>query len=183
MDIPDLTYLISIHAPRGGSDFILWSMSSFNNQFQSTLPVGGATSSAYPAKGDSCISIHAPRGGSDALLSPSSAHRWLFQSTLPVGGATAKMLERGGHFRKKLGLIWCISPKSLFFRNLTPKKAWKKWLFSVRTWRGILFASPSPAIPSRYPPGDRCSGLRSVLLCFHSDCPDSKSAGYPFLCP
>ena len=57
--------MISIHAPRAGSDTIkaYWPM-------------------------DGTISIHAPRAGSDtAALCPFSDGR-LFQSTLPVRGAT-----------------------------------------------------------------------------------------------
>ena len=82
--------LISIHAPRGGSDpshtIASYSEYDFNPRspwgerlakalnadpyellFQSTLPVGGATSAStglFPAL---AISIHAPRGGSDDL--------------------------------------------------------------------------------------------------------------------
>ena len=36
--------------------------------FQSTLPVGGATSPGFCDTPGRCISIHAPRGGSDLLL-------------------------------------------------------------------------------------------------------------------
>ena len=57
---------ISIHAPRGGSDtrFFHYFLVSF--QFQSTLPVGGATQeSNQPILLFFKISIHAPRGGSD----------------------------------------------------------------------------------------------------------------------
>ena len=83
-----LRYLeISIHAPRGGSDRIV-----------------------YGKDGAASISIHAPRGGSDSLVTPAAdriSHfnprsPWgerplpsrldnivsVFQSTLPVGGAT-----------------------------------------------------------------------------------------------
>ena len=79
--------MISIHAPRGGSDdetnkkptvevyfnprspwgerpLSLWS-SSFLMQFQSTLPVGGATTFCHYNNKKPGISIHAPRGGSD----------------------------------------------------------------------------------------------------------------------
>ena len=79
---------ISIHAPRGGSDFgeengKLYA-SDFNPrspwgerqkgcshwsrrlQFQSTLPVGGATDHYDKEPTLSDISIHAPRGGSDS---------------------------------------------------------------------------------------------------------------------
>ena len=64
--------IISIHAPRGGSDLESepgrWSPC----EFQSTLPVGGAT---FPVLDGSLIAL-------------------LFQSTLPVGGATD---EEHGH--------------------------------------------------------------------------------------
>ena len=79
--------------------------------FQSTLPVGGATTfwrspigstryfnprspwgerraSIFDALVSNKISIHAPRGGSDSLLPPTPAAPMQFQSTLPVGGAT-----------------------------------------------------------------------------------------------
>ncbi len=61
--------IISIHAPREGSDFVdereVWQ----SVRFQSTLPVRGATPHRLlqPRPGD--ISIHAPREGSDGLPS------------------------------------------------------------------------------------------------------------------
>ena len=36
--------IISIHAPRGGSDLRMWRSLRYWRKFQSTLPVGGATS-------------------------------------------------------------------------------------------------------------------------------------------
>ena len=81
--------LISIHAPRGGSDgygYILEdACNDFNPRspwgerlclfakdlqgyrFQSTLPVGGATVDVVKSGLGGLISIHAPRGGSDPL--------------------------------------------------------------------------------------------------------------------
>ena len=58
---------ISIHAPRGGSDYPGRYPFLSLEQFQSTLPVGGATNAGdlIPIYCD--ISIHAPRGGSDCL--------------------------------------------------------------------------------------------------------------------
>ena len=78
---------ISIHAPRGGSDFaacnkapdllyfnprspwgerpLLRRLKDVDPQFQSTLPVGGATAIISPVYLIILISIHAPRGGSD----------------------------------------------------------------------------------------------------------------------
>ena len=81
-------YVISIHAPRGGSDLHVFQVTSPIRIFQSTLPVGGATGSdcrvlwfwSYfnprspwgerphtntRAARRQRISIHAPRGGSD----------------------------------------------------------------------------------------------------------------------
>ena len=79
--------LISIHAPRGGSDTIMGifridclhfnprsprgerppnlSCIRFAPIFQSTLPAGGATKMSWAASRLKNISIHAPRGGSD----------------------------------------------------------------------------------------------------------------------
>ena len=124
---------ISIHAPRGGSDIArycnIFNELHFNPrspwgsdplrklrsvpplQFQSTLPVGGATARKNDVLIGTFISIHAPRGGSDpcvysggfqgyfiSIHAPrggSDHSAWMllvehkaFQSTLPVGGAT-----------------------------------------------------------------------------------------------
>ena len=81
--------VISIHAPRGGSDHVRcwfqrrhrhfnprspwgerqqeYSLSSRLFRFQSTLPVGGATTRPCVAVRLTGISIHAPRGGSDDI--------------------------------------------------------------------------------------------------------------------
>ena len=123
---------ISIHASRGGSDefrFVSTAVFCYFNprfpwgkrhnlragtpaakKFQSTLPVGEATYSAYMAqrnvgisihasRGGSdlrpaasgrvfCISIHASRGGSDHVIPRRCRMEKKFQSTLPVGEAT-----------------------------------------------------------------------------------------------
>ena len=101
---------ISIHAPRGGSDFLFlhllpiitnfnprspWGerhlhrpLRDYQQGFQSTLPVGGATLCSVPAVLDTLISIHAPRGGSDNVSDEIKSVNGIFQSTLPVGGAT-----------------------------------------------------------------------------------------------
>ena len=57
--------MISIHAPRGGSDADI-----------SDMPT------------NIIISIHAPRGGSDAEKPCPVDPEEVFQSTLPAGGAT-----------------------------------------------------------------------------------------------
>ena len=107
--------LISIHAPRVGSDYIsagfggYWT--DFNPRspcgerrchvgrwdrgyvFQSTLPVWGATLRRADVSGpDGKISIHAPRVGSDACRPRSTWRPCIFQSTLPVWGATVPFM-------------------------------------------------------------------------------------------
>ena len=58
--------------------------------FQSTLPVGGATSLHQLHGVHLPISIHAPRGGSDGTARRRTMPSGRFQSTLPVGGATRR---------------------------------------------------------------------------------------------
>ena len=57
--------IVSIHAPRVGSDVTLDELSLGYTQFQSTLPVWGATVCAAHDVVGSAVSIHAPRVGSD----------------------------------------------------------------------------------------------------------------------
>ena len=63
-------------------------------EFQSTLPVRGATADSVKNGIDRMISIHAPRAGSDAIWLNHDIKLDIFQSTLPVRGATA---ARGLH--------------------------------------------------------------------------------------
>ena len=89
-------HIISIHAPRGGSDVSCFtrqppcsiflstlpvggatqisSTLRFSIQFLSTLPVGGATLQKPAICAYIAISIHAPRGGSD-MVTILQAHR------------------------------------------------------------------------------------------------------------
>ena len=77
--------LISIHAPRGGSDVTLRTYWMPFASFQSTLPVGGATVLADRQSLVADISIHAPRGGSD-----------LFDADLRDGSLISIHAPRGG---------------------------------------------------------------------------------------
>ena len=79
---------ISIHAPRVGSDLFCFDEPCRLYQFQSTLPVWGATSEKMQMLRKEDISIHAPRVGSDHQLHDLRLRVALFQSTLPVWGAT-----------------------------------------------------------------------------------------------
>ena len=58
-------FLISIHAPRVGSDYYTVNLYHAAEPFQSTLPVWGATFTEFRRDLHTCISIHAPRVGSD----------------------------------------------------------------------------------------------------------------------
>ena len=80
--------IISIHAPRRGSDGSSGFSPATAARFQSTLPVGGATKGGIASGKARRISIHAPRGGSDETIGSFVTGLQTFQSTLPVGGAT-----------------------------------------------------------------------------------------------
>ncbi len=109
------TSIISIHAPRGGSDFWVLIMLQPKRVFQSTLPVGGATVVvAVVAKHGRNFNPRSPWGerpqpvfrllgggefqstlpvGGATRRSPNTSKHCLFQSTLPVGGATASAAQ------------------------------------------------------------------------------------------
>ena len=117
----DDSLMISIHAPRGGSDGSCPSfraaIRNFNPRspwgerpecctfvsvedvFQSTLPVGGATSVPSLSDGWIRISIHAPRGGSDMPRLCHAAQRHYFNPRSPWG-ERRKSSEKhpGGHY-------------------------------------------------------------------------------------
>ena len=80
--------MISIHAPRRGSDgWTHWVIQKIVN-FNPRSPQGERRGAPFrlPAEGE--ISIHAPRRGSDSKLVLSRFSQIIFQSTLPAGGAT-----------------------------------------------------------------------------------------------
>ena len=103
--------LISIHAPRGGSDYSLSGGSVSMPYFNPRSPRGERPVLDATKRFGVVISIHAPRGGSDSGIFPILAIAYLdfnprsprgerqkcdkkevqhgkFQSTLPAGGAT-----------------------------------------------------------------------------------------------
>lgn len=82
-----MNLIISIHAPRLGSDFLLVPLVWNDHRFQSTLPAGERQSSSLLCVVLHYISTHALRMGSDGSLicdfDPGK-----FQSTPPAWGAT-----------------------------------------------------------------------------------------------
>ena len=81
---------ISIHAPRGGSDQAWQKFSRCSSHFNPRSPWGGATGRRGDLRYRGRISIHAPREGSDVPQFIIDSYIDIFQSTLPVGGATGE---------------------------------------------------------------------------------------------
>ena len=79
---------ISIHAPRTGSDTRKRLRRPCRQAFQSTLPARGATRCVKKVCKKPEISIHAPRTGSDPIWRWMARKYCSFQSTLPARGAT-----------------------------------------------------------------------------------------------
>ena len=82
--------VISIHAPREGSDLpcLAGSLQS-KVSFLSTLPARGATGGLPHYVKANFISIHAPREGSDPQADLTGGKAKQFLSTLPARGATS----------------------------------------------------------------------------------------------
>ena len=101
---------ISIHAPRGGSDYIAIQADGVGyRKISIHAPRGGSDGGMeQPKKLKAKISIHAPRGGSDHRF---RLCRWcmhpVFQSTLPAGGAT--------------GIILVLQPVTRYFNPRSPR--------------------------------------------------------------
>ena len=117
----DRMLLISIHAPRVGSDKKAWEEWHNYHHFNPRSPCGERLTNLWAVPGSNSISIHAPRVGSDNSFQCCQQSRFdfnprspwgerlrmlnrlpvhaRFQSTLPVGGATGVRLN---HVIKKL---------------------------------------------------------------------------------
>ena len=80
--------IISIHAPRVGSDFLSFPTAFAIDNFNPRSPCGERPFRFIWLSLHRSISIHAPRVGSDYRSTSSSTGIFIFQSTLPVWGAT-----------------------------------------------------------------------------------------------
>ena len=83
--------LISIHAPRVGSDTGIPPLGVVGDNFNPRSPCGERRDRHDIGRRNRCISIHAPRVGSDLDGSQLSLSPSRFQSTLPVWGATVDL--------------------------------------------------------------------------------------------
>ena len=81
---------ISIHAPRAGSDIAVMSYTQKEVGFQSTLPVRGATLSDLNVRRQCYISIHAPRAGSDQTALRCPRANLYFNPRSPCGERHSK---------------------------------------------------------------------------------------------
>ena len=79
---------ISIHAPRTGSDMLAFFQILVSGNFNPRSPHGERLYHLAQMAGVKFISIHAPRTGSDAEMEKAKEDECLFQSTLPARGAT-----------------------------------------------------------------------------------------------
>ena len=85
--------IISIHAPRTGSDEALFAIARAITRISIHAPRTGSDSTLQSYKIHLLISIHAPRTGSDGSPASGSIPAASFQSTLPARGATVKDLQ------------------------------------------------------------------------------------------
>ena len=142
-----LPRIISIHAPRGGSDSFPYFHALSSNLFQSTLPVGGATCSIRL-----CYLLYShfnPRSpwGERPLIFLIAHTILAFQSTLPVGGATRGLR----HVKPAQGISihaprggsdficnrYCISDKDFNPRSPWGERQQRCTNFPVHLWREI----------------------------------------------
>ena len=153
---------ISIHAPREGSDIVQLLLQAFLPKFQSTLPARGATGRYWSGMRKALISIHAPREGSDCMPPTSTAAGERFQSTLPARGAT---------FRKLTG----DAPKKI---SIHAPREGSDCSFHVQKWFKLVYFNP------RSPRGERhCQHTDDISHAkFQSTLP-ARGATIEVLCP
>ena len=126
------------------------------SKFQSTLPVGEATSGTAQRQDKQFISIHASRGGSDQLISAAVPGRSRFQSTLPVGEATKYVFHRLERCEISIHASRGGSDDTDFVqcgfnRNFNPRFPWGKRLINQVAVAGASDFNP------RFPWGKRPS--------------------------
>ncbi len=122
--------VVSIHAPRGGSDLILNFLGISAPEFQSTLPAGGATTAACQSSSVSAVSIHAPRGGSDVLTFIEESEYTVVSIHAPRGGSDK--------FTKRIKeTIYSFNPRSPRGERRTPSRPYRRQRrFNPRSPRG-----------------------------------------------
>ena len=151
-------FMISIHAPRMGSDLKRECVDVPWVKFQSTLPVWGATNPDATSRWRGGISIHAPRMGSDERRGMATSSTDRFQSTLPVWGATSMWFacKPSPRFQSTLP-VWGATRTKLPYRAnvLISIHAPRMGSDSARRWRRKRCSNFNP----RSPYGERPSRI------------------------
>ena len=142
--------MISIHAPRGGSDSLPNSARYSFGIFQSTLPVGGAT---LPNRADRSAGIYfnprSPWGERRGGRQERGTGR-RFQSTLPVGGATKSVSGASPQTYISIhaprgGSDWAIRDSQGLSRHFNPRSPWGERLPpTIQVITGNRFQSTLP---------------------------------------
>ena len=86
--------MISIHAPRTGSDKMADEWKEWAEEFQSTLPARGATPMDFSIAPSVDISIHAPRTGSDLRTQSWGTRNQYFNPRSPHGERQLRSRQR-----------------------------------------------------------------------------------------
>ena len=129
-------FLISIHAPRAGSDFFHRAPEARGFGISIHAPRAGSDHQILSCCPHKNISIHAPRAGSDQLSAVCSRTKLSFQSTLPVRGATyecAFLPQTNSHFNprspcgERLAACACAAPAVAFQSTLPVRGATLRW--------------------------------------------------------
>ena len=126
---PCRVLIVSIHAPNEGSDPTPLPEGEGSNEFQSTLPMKGATRLTSLWRRDIYVSIHAPNEGSDLDKVRRMPSRSTFQSTLPMKGATS-VIHASVHL-------------VALFQSTLPMKGATKIVTDNGTFRGVSIHAPN----------------------------------------
>ena len=150
---------ISIHAPRVGSDVEFFSCDFWLFQFQSTLPVWGATDSARRTLYVFDISIHAPRVGSDLkyiLIIPIT--HWISIHAPRVGSDmfdryTARQLGISIH-APRVGSDWTLNSAG---------KSWSVFQSTLPVWGATFQDEAYYESIKNFNPRSPCGERRSTI--------------------
>ena len=118
-------------------------------EFQSTLPVRGATGSESIVDKRMVISIHAPREGSDLIACVAHDGLHQFQYTLPVRGATPTTvtLRRRFSFQSTLPVRGatrrgCMDGGMFIFQSTLPVRGATQYFVASEHGHGISIHAP-----------------------------------------
>ena len=174
---------ISIHAPRGGSDQLVekWQYHLF--YFNPRSPWGERHRSRAWADRMLLISIHAPRGGSDLDLAALERVHGYFNPRSPWGERQQRYTNFKVHLRQR-GRIFAFLREER--RDSRQAAALRDRFFDGNLGANLPAFSVYYGFAvreSRCPPAYSCSCSRNAPPSFRTGCPSNKTAASPFPCP